>query len=391
MRSISRQSRIACALVALAACSDGKDGGGITEPTTGSAQVTVTTTGRVLDRDGYTLSVDGGTPSAVPINHTLSVAGLTPGTHTLTFAGVAENCQPTGSATQTVQVVAGAAAAVQLAVQCAANRMAFTATPAGSTNSIFVQRTNGTGRTPLVSDAVTARIDWSPDGYRIAYASVGDSTGRRSIRVVDIDSAISRVVTIPGMPFAIHPAWSPDGTRFAFTGRPEGGLLSVYTVRTDGSDLKLISPETGGKSMPVWSPDGTRIAYLRINGDVEEVWVVKADGSERQMVDSHVYSTYAHLDWSPDGTRLVFAVLMDGPHTDLVTVRPDGTGLARLTHTPTVSERLPAYLPDGRIGYNVTPFGGPTDYDVWIINADGTGAVNFTSSPGTSEAVPAWQ
>src|SRR5687768_6627266 len=114
---IPKQTRIACALVALAACSDGGSGG-ITEPTTGSAQVTVTTTGRVLDRDGYTLSVDGGTPSAVTATHTLSVAGLTPGAHTLTLTGMAENCQATGSSTQTVQVVAGAAAPVQFAVQC---------------------------------------------------------------------------------------------------------------------------------------------------------------------------------------------------------------------------------------------------------------------------------
>ncbi len=391
MHILSRQGRIACALVALAACSDDGDGG-ITEPTTGSAQVTIATTGRVLDRDGYTLSVDGGTPSAVPANHTLTVASLTPGAHTITVSGVAENCQPTGSVSQTVQVVAGAAAPVQFAVQCAANRMAFTSTPDATSpfTSVFVQRTDGTGRTRLVGPAVTSRIDWSPDGYRIAYAAPLDSTtARREIRVVDADSGTSRAVIIPNMPFAVHPAWSPDGTRFAFTGRPEGGLLSVYTVRTDGSDLKLLSPEAGGKSMPVWSPDGTRVAYLRINGDVEEVWVVKADGSERQMVDSHVYHTYAHLDWSPDGTRLLFAAL-NGPHTDLYTVRADGTGLTLLTTTPTVSERLPTYLPDGRIGFNISPRGG-TDYDIWIMNPDGTGAVNLTNSPGTSEAVPAWQ
>jgi Tol biopolymer transport system component len=390
MRSHTIQGRIAGALVVLAACGDGNGGGGgITEPTTGSVRMAVTTTGRVLDRDGYTLSVDGGTPAVVPANYTLIVAGLTPGAHTVTLGGIAENCQAAGSTTLTVQVVPGQAAPAELAVQCAANRLAYVA-PVDGKNTIFTQRLDGTGRTQLVSGNVSARLGWSPDGYHIAYVVLGETAGSRIIRIADVDSATSRTLTIPGIFTVAHPEWSPDGTRIAFAGNPSGGVRAIYTVRPDGGDLKLLTPDAGEKTVPAWSPDGTRMAYLRVLGPAQELWVMKADGTERQMLSSFSDGGYNHVDWSPDGTRLVFSKL-EGGQWDLFTIRPDGTGETPLTRTAGVSEQYAAYLPDGRIGFNVSPRFAPQDFDIWIINADGTGAANATSTPGFSETVPAWQ
>jgi dipeptidyl aminopeptidase/acylaminoacyl peptidase len=382
-----RHVPIVGALVALAACGDG---GGVTQPSTGSAQVTVTTIGRVLDRDGYTLSVDGGTPVVVLANHVHSVAKLTPGTHTLTFGGVADNCQAKSSASRIVQVVAGAAAPVQFEVECAANRMAYQALQDGK-NGIFVQRLDGTGRTLLVPSAVSARFEWSPDGYRLAYVPPADSTGIRHIHIVDVDSGTIKKMPLAGLSTVAHPAWSPDGTRLALAGRPSASVQPIYSVRTDGTDLKLLTPESAVQSMPVWSPDGTRVAYLREAGPMMEVWVVNADGTGRYRVTEHSFGGYTHLDWSPDGSRLVYSRLRNG-QWDLFSVRLDGTNETQLTASAATDEQHPAYLPDGRIGFIVEQAGPfPGNADIWIINADGTGAINATNTPAVDENVPAWQ
>ncbi len=40
----------------------------------------------------------------------------------------------------------------------------------------------------------------------------------------------------------IEPAWSPDGTKIAFTQRPDGIDFEIYVMNADGSDLANIPP-----------------------------------------------------------------------------------------------------------------------------------------------------
>jgi Tol biopolymer transport system component len=378
---------IACALLALSACGDGEDG--ITNPTTGSAQVTIATTGRVLDRDGYTVSVDGHADAAVPANHTLTLSGLAPGPHTVRFGGVAENCAVAGGTTRTVEVTAGREAAVQFSVQCTGNRFAYVET-VNNISSVYVRRLDGTGLTRIATGTLSSRVDWSPDGHRLVFAAPGTVQGSRNLHVFDVDSGTTRTVPLPDLPVAVHPAWSPDGTRLVFSGIPVDGVRTIYTVRPDGTELRRLTPDPAGETMPVWSPDGTRIAYRRDTPTTSEVWVMRADGTSPQRLAALGSVGYTHIDWSPDGSRIVFNGFRDG-NWELITVRPDGSGETRLTTTPTVDERYATFLPDGRIGYNAMPAGTIPVQDAWIINADGTGATQFTSTPTVSESVPAWQ
>lgn len=377
----------ACALLALSACSDGGDG--VTDPDTGSAQVTIATTGRVLDRDGYTVSVDGLAEVPVPVNHTLTLSRLEPGTHTVQFGGVAGNCVVAGGATRAVQVTAGTPAAVQFNVQCAADRMAFVGME-GTVPAVFVRRLDGTGLTRIASGTTGSRVDWSPDGHRLAYAAPGTTSGSRILWIADVDSGTTRMVPLPDLPTAVHPAWSPDGTRLAFSGLPVDGVRTIYTVRLDGTDLKRLTPDPAGETMPVWSPDGTRIAYRRDTPAAEEVWVMMADGSGQQRLAALGSLVYTHIDWSPDGTRILFNGFRDD-NWEILTVRPDGGGETRLTNTPDVDERYATFLPDGRIGFNAMPARTVPVHDAWIMSADGTSRLQFTNTPDVSESVPAWQ
>src|SRR5206468_1568141 len=88
--------------------------------TTGSLAVTTNTTGSNLDSDGYTLTVDGGQSTAIGINNTLTISGLSPGNHSVQLNGVAQNCTVSGSNPRTVSITAGSTTTTTFTVSCAA-------------------------------------------------------------------------------------------------------------------------------------------------------------------------------------------------------------------------------------------------------------------------------
>jgi hypothetical protein len=65
-------------------------------PTTGSLTITAVTTGPSPDANGYQVTVDGAERGALPVNGSLTLAGLPSGTHSVGLSGVAANCQVQG-------------------------------------------------------------------------------------------------------------------------------------------------------------------------------------------------------------------------------------------------------------------------------------------------------
>lgn len=64
-----------------------------------------------------------------------------------------------------------------------------------------------------------------------------------------------------GFQLAAHPAWSPDGTRLAFSGM-QGGSLNVWVRDADGSFRQLTHSVAPINSLvPAWTPDGKRIVF----------------------------------------------------------------------------------------------------------------------------------
>lgn len=102
--------------LALACNPDGASVG----PAIGAVQVSVTTTGVDLQTEGYGVSVDSGIGRAIPVNGTVTLAGLNAGSHSVLLAGLAPNCTVAGTNPRKIEVRLQETTQVGFAVACVA-------------------------------------------------------------------------------------------------------------------------------------------------------------------------------------------------------------------------------------------------------------------------------
>ena len=218
---------------------------------------------------------------------------------------------------------------------------------------IFTANAVGSGER-RVTRAPRGRIDdqpdWSPDGKRIVFQR-GRSVdgGPWTLWTVSSDgSGAKRRSPARGRCLdESSPSFSPDGSQIAFECHKHtshGELVSVVVMNSDGGNRRVVVPgsKLAGSGRPQFSPDGTRLVFERQNIKAKPknghaTFVVNLDGSGLRRVTPWNLRAGDHPDWSPDGTLiLVRSNAYDGApdfnhQGNLFVVRPDGTGLRRLT------------------------------------------------------------
>jgi hypothetical protein len=88
--------------------------------TTGSINVTTSTSGDLPDDDGYVIRLDGSNPRPIDPSGTETFATVPQGDHTVTITNVAGNCSVTGGSSRDVSVTAGQPTNVQFDITCPA-------------------------------------------------------------------------------------------------------------------------------------------------------------------------------------------------------------------------------------------------------------------------------
>jgi dipeptidyl aminopeptidase/acylaminoacyl peptidase len=102
-------------------------------------------------------------------------------------------------------------------------------------------------------------------------------------------------------------------------------------------------------SSPAWSPDGSRIAFTTNLTGRANLWVVNSDsGWPLQLTVSDDRQNGSV--WSPDGKWIVYQQDFGGSeYYDLFAVPSDGGATVNLTNSPATSETSPLFSPDGKV------------------------------------------
>jgi Tol biopolymer transport system component len=180
-------------------------------------------------------------------------------------------------------------------------------------------------------------------------------------------------------------AWSPVGAQLAYA-RVDGETDELFVI--DPSDGRRTALGTADDLTALeWSADGTRIAYA----DGGSVYEIRVDGGDRSfLADS--FEDVVNIEWSPDGTQIM---VLDRGRYRLQVMNADGSNV----HVLLDGEDAccgPAWSPDGtRIAYLISrPWGSEGRYDteIWTIAPDGSNRIKIFDSNrcDTLDAEPVW-
>ena len=195
--------------------------------------------------------------------------------------------------------------------------VAYEQGPAVPPFEIYVVRSDGSGLRRLAAHARGPA--WSPDGTRIAYTSFS----RGGVWVMNADGSGKRRVT-PAPGGVEWVAWSPDGRQILFSSTAFSGVPTLVVVNSDGTGLRSVFGRSLGDSgySPAWAPGG-RIFFGRRSGSLGEICSVDPDGRGLTVVTATQIP--ANFSLSRDGKWLA---IWDGDSDRLVRMAANGRGLA---------------------------------------------------------------
>lgn len=197
---------------------------------------------------------------------------------------------------------------------------------------------------------------WSPEGGRLVFVTSDD--GERRLALFELRKGRGRVLAIhedaadagdeEEVEAPNHPAFSPNGRTVAFDAEITLERTRIFLLDLASGGLRMIENEAVGNEDATFSPTGERLAFSQIDpGFAWDICTVRRDGGG-QVCLARSPANDVEPSWSPDGRSIIFSSDRDDPQRltrSLYLVRPDGSGLRRLTTG--FDDGAPTFSPDG--------------------------------------------
>src|SRR5215216_3113883 len=202
-----------------------------------------------------------------------------------------------------------------------------------------------------------------------------------------------------------QPAWSPDGTKIAFTGPGDlnedgsGGLGDIYIMDADGTNrTNLTDTSDFLEYQPSWAPSGAQLTFVRevpgrVISEQPDIFVMDTDPATNDAINvTQTDESESHPAWSPDGAKIAFAGVRNSGW-EIVTMDPDGQNEKILTGDGfDGNDEAPDWSPDGTkvVFMKESQVGGCCEpWEIWAVNRDGSGDTNLTNDP-SYDMGPSW-
>jgi Tol biopolymer transport system component len=215
-----------------------------------------------------------------------------------------------------------------------------------------------------VGDTYEGHFRILPDGNRVVYSAVWQTTGMRELHVVSLDA--------PGIPTTLNAAFQAGGDVFDFAVSPDGRYIT-YTADQDTDyvhEVYLVAMGAPGIATKLNGPVQNGAAFAQFTPDSQSV-IFAADGI-RQADERDLYSVPVDLHMnaiplsaptatgedagkfgiSADGEQVAYIVAQaDGFARDLMVARADAPASAVKINGPlgngTLEYLTPKFSPDG--------------------------------------------
>jgi len=226
------------------------------------------------------------------------------------------------------------------------DRIAYCSDALGNWDIYTMSVTGGSISPLVVQTASEVQPSWSHDGSKIAYATgVQTPSDSWEIWTLSLAGGIPSQLTSQSGSWAVAPAYSPTGDDLLFVsdaGATGGSAIWLWDDSMSGSSLLYDSggrdgdaspagfgglglglPSGVGISKPAWSPDGSKIAFATDQAGNIDIYVVNADGTGDESLETYVNNglatpvtagtvTSPSADefcpyWLEDGSGLIFS------------------------------------------------------------------------------------
>ncbi len=251
------------------------------------------------------------------------------------------------------------------------------------------------GVRPLTRDGVNRQASFSRDGRSIVWLRRAVAGDDFAIYTMTADGGNPTFIdTGPGR--SHDPAFAPDGLSILCAmSDPRGRdapradaddlwlfdpTLDLYSCALDGSTRVALTAAPGYDAEGSWSWGGTKIVFTSLRDGEGALWLMDADGAAQTKLLALPYAGGARI--SPDGRSVVFhgALIRETREMDIYVADLAGGMPRQLTQLKATS-LTPAWHPSQQVIVFASD-AADQDFELWMVRPDGSGLERLTWSRG---------